>query len=88
MSQVTSPFLVAMILLNLRIFPEKTGFTAWRAGKDIRQILQNNHDIPWPKTFQSFRSAEENNKMICRRKRVFRYLFNNFATADVTSALA
>ena len=74
--------------MSFQIFPRKTVFTAWQAGKDIQQVLQNNHGLPWPKTFQSFRSAEEKNKIICRRKRVFRYFFNNFTTADVTSALA
>ena len=63
------------MLLNSQIFPGKTVFTAWQAWKDIRQILQNNHGIPWPKTFQSFRSPEEKNKIICKRKRVFRYFF-------------
>ena len=76
------------MLLNFRIFLRKVVFTAWQAYKDIRQVLQNNHGIPWPKMFQSFQSAEVKNKIICRRKRVFRYFFNNFTTADVTSALA
>ena len=69
-------------------FCQKQFFTAWQACNDIRQVLQNNHGIPWPKTFQSFWLAEEKNKIIRRRKRVFLYFFNNFTTADVTSALA
>ena len=64
---------MTMILLNFRIFPGKTVFSAWQACKDIQQILQNDHNIRWPKTFQSFRSVEEKNKIICKRKRVFRY---------------
>ena len=76
------------MFLNFRIFPGKAVFTAWQKCKDIRQILQNNHGIPCPKMFQSFRSAEEKNKIICKKKRVFRIFLNNFTTADVTSALA
>ena len=73
------------MLLNFRIFPGKTVFTAWQTCKDIWQILQNNRGIPWPKTFQSFRSAKEKNKIICKRKRAFRYflitfLITNFST--------
>ena len=79
------------IFLNIAGFSNtsgKTVFTAWKACKDIRQILQNNHGIAWPKTFQSFRSAEEKNKITFGGKRVFRYFLNSYTTVDLTSALA
>ena len=69
-------------------FSNISGKNSFYRMASIRQILQTNHGIPWPKTFQSFQSAEEKNKIICKRKRVLRYFVNNFTTADVTSALA
>ena len=39
------------VLLNIQIFQGKTVLTAWRACKDVQQLLQNSHDMPWPKTF-------------------------------------
>ena len=55
----------------------------------IRQILQSNHGIPWlAEDLSIFSIGRRINKIICKRKRVFRYFVNNITTADVTSALA